>query len=263
MISPLSPALLIVSLTIISVSLADIATPPSALLPIPAAVFDPSEKDRDDLCRLLLRHPSVHVQSSMGRFSPDTAARLLFIDPTGIDAKGFAWMQTRPSDVEIVFTSRSSQWSMQGHELGVLDYLIKPLAAERLGQTIRRLLRLDWQSRSESTAQKLYVAFERGRRLVTVEEICAVRAFGNYTQVFLAAGATEIVLRSLSRWTETLPPDAFVRVHRNLIVNRTRIRSLARSEGDGRLLHVDGVPEPLPVSRRLSRDLQKLLPLAS
>ncbi len=51
--------------------------------------------------------------------------------------------------------------------------------------------------------------------MIAIDDICAIHAIGNYTQVLLAGGATEVVMRSLVRWEATLGGGRFIRVRRS------------------------------------------------
>ncbi|MDX2081908.1 MAG: LytTR family DNA-binding domain-containing protein [Terrimicrobiaceae bacterium] len=229
-------------------------------LPVPTIIHDSKTHDAAHLRNLLAMHPTVQVISSPGDpLSAQPPAKLVFIDPSDMSDALVAWLSSRPADVEVVFTARTEQWTMQAFEFGALDYLLKPISSERLAQTMRRLLRLDWGTAASvrSVPRRLFVAFERGRRVVALDDVCAIRALGNYTQVWLANGKTEVVLRSLIRWQESLPDGLFIRVHRTLLVNRNRIARLERGENDERVIEIEGLAERFPVSRRLARQVQR------
>jgi len=162
-------------------------------------------------------------------------------------------LAARPPSLDIILLSQDEKWASRAFELDALDFLVKPVPRERLGRSVRRLLRLDWSGprEAEPVSHQVFVPFERGRRLVAMNEICAIHAFGNYTQVVLAGGTTEIVLRSLRRWEETLSTGRFIRLHRSTLANAGRLRRVEMTEqGDGALAEMEGVAEKLPVSRR-------------
>lgn len=235
-------------------------------LPVLTIIHDSSLHDAAHLRGLLGMHPTVQVISSRLDYPlVDPAVKLIFLDPAEMSEALANWLSRRPADVELVFTARTDQWTMQAFEYGALDYLLKPVSSERLAQTMRRFLLLDWRAAAtiSPVPRRLFVAFERGRRVVALEDVCAIRALGNYTQVWLANGKTEVVLRSLIRWQEILPDELFIRVHRTLLVNRNRIVGLDRGDNDERILRIDGLKERFPVSRRLARNVQLAISLAA
>jgi two-component system LytT family response regulator len=236
-----------------------IAPPPigtaGSALPLPSAILDPDPASSERLRRLLFAHPSIDIVDC-----PDSPAgidwaaiRLLFCDLDRDPKPTLALLGERPPAVDVILLTSSERWAAKAFEADALDFLIKPVEKERLGRTIRRLLRLDWAApaREVEAGEQVFVPFERGRRLISINEICAIHAVGNYTQVLLAGGGSEIVLRPLRRWEETLAPGAFLRIHRSTLANARRLRRLEMvPEGDGALAEVAGLTEKLAVSRR-------------
>jgi len=224
-------------------------------LPLRAAIFATDTAECKQLGALLLVHPAIKASQTCTRLDQVDwdATRLLFCDLDTDTEAVIKRLSVRPPTVDIILFSREEKWASRAFELDALDFLLKPVTSERLGRSIRRLLRLDWSGSHEpdTPPNQVFVPFERGRRLVAMNEICAIHAFGNYTQVLLSGGATEIVLRSLRRWEETLSNGGFIRLHRSTLANSSRIRRLEMAEsGDGALAEMEGVAEKLPVSRR-------------
>ena len=224
-------------------------------LPLEAGIFavDPSEATR--FRRLLLAHPALKIAQVSSRLDEVgwSSLRLLFCDLDGSTPPLLERLASRPPSLDIILLSQEEKWASRAFELDALDFLVKPVAGERLGRTIRRLLRLDWSGprEAEPAPLQVFVPFERGRRLIAMNEICAIHAFGNYTQVVLAGGTTEIVLRSLRRWEETLASARFIRLCRTTLANAARLRRVEMTESsDGALAEMDGVAEKIPVSRR-------------
>lgn len=226
-------------------------------LPLPAAILDANLKDREQLRRLLLAHPSVDLKKEFS--TPEDISdtkfsfvRLLFCDLGEDPAQIFAWLGSRPSTLDVILMTKEEKWAARAFEVDALDFLLKPLSKEQLNRSTRRLLRLDWTIRSNAVPpEQTFVPFERGRRLVSVDEICAIQAFGNYTRILLANGTTEIAMRPLRRWEETLPKNSFLRIHRSTLANTRRLQRIELTgEGDECLAEVAGIEERLAVSRR-------------
>jgi two-component system, LytTR family, response regulator len=227
-------------------------------LPLPAAVLDADRQDRGHLRNLLLAHPSVDLKAELS--APEEIRetiesiflRLLFCDLGHDPAQILAWLANRPPTLDVILMSEEEKWAARAFEVDALDFLLKPLSKEQLNRSLRRLLRLDWSGNvSAAPAERAFVPFERGRRLVSVDEICAIQAIGNYTRILFADGTTEIAMRTLRRWEETLPKNSFLRIHRSTLANRKRVRRIELTgKGDECLAEVDGITERLAVSRR-------------
>ncbi len=247
------------------------SSPPSgrsAQLPLVAEIFSADRTFRDHLQRLLLRHPAITVTrtpESLGEVSW-SGARLLFCDLDGESERVLRMLGERPSSLDVILLAGEERWAAAAFEVDALDFLVKPVESDRVGRTVRRLLRLDWAAGSAEVAesvQRIFVPFERGRRLIAIDDICAIHAIGNYTQVLLAGGATEVVMRSLVRWEATLGGGRFIRIHRSTIANVARIRRLEVSaSGEGGLAEIEGLSEKQAVSRRCLAALRAALATA-
>lgn len=228
----------------------------SATLPLRTALLNPRPEEREQMHRLLLAHPSIEVVTSVGTLDEIdwSMIRLIVCDLESDAERLIARLCKRPSNVDVILISADPKWAAHAYEADALDFLVKPVEKVRLSRTIRRLLRLDWstETKDAEAGTRMFVPFDRGRRLVSTDEICAIQAIGNYTQVRLAGGATEVVMRSLRGWEESLVPGAFLRIHRSTLANAKRIRRIEMAaDGDGALAELDGLADTLAVSRRL------------
>ena len=164
---------------------------------------------------------------------------------------------------------------MRGFELNAVDYLLKPVAPERLFEALRRvrerLLARTAAAESESQAGVAVSAIAPGGNmrqvfvrdgdrcwLVRTDEISLLRAEGNYTRVFFA-GNQPTIPRSLGQIELRLDPALFFRANRSEIINLRRVTSIS-PEADGYVISLrDGVN--VVVSRRQAKVLRDLLAL--
>lgn len=228
----------------------------SATLPLRTALLNPRPEEREQMHRLLLAHPSIEVVAAVGALDEVdwSAIRLIICDLESNAERLLDRLCKRPPNVDVILISADPKWAAHSYEADAVDFLVKPVEKVRLSRTIRRLLRLDWstETKDAEAGARMFVPFDRGRRLVSTDEICAIQAIGNYTQVRLAGGATEVVMRSLRGWEDSLAPGAFLRIHRSTLANTKRIRRIEMAaDGDGALAELDGLNDTLAVSRRL------------
>jgi DNA-binding LytR/AlgR family response regulator len=104
---------------------------------------------------------------------------------------------------------------------------------------------------------RVYVRTGSATRFVPVAAICAVRSAENYTEVVLEGGETLLVLRTLKSLEEALPESHFVRIHRQALVNLTRVKKIERKGEDEVLFQLDAPVPPLPASRRAVAELKE------
>lgn len=166
----------------------------------------------------------------------------------------------------IVFVTAHDQHALEAFELNALDYLVKPVRAQRLAAALRKAggARAPDRERLGDAAGRMTGEGGRGREHLAVAERNRIVLVPVREIVFLKAEQKYVTLRTREREhlvEESLVSlereftDLFVRVHRNCLVARSAIRGferLASEEGDDAhwQVELDGVPEKLPVSRR-------------
>jgi len=162
------------------------------------------------------------------RYRPDAA----FIDvrlrgETGFDYAG----QLSGFEPRLIFLTAYDQYAIQAFECNAMDYLLKPVSPERLGEALYRIRRHELlKRRAASEGDAVFLRFDQAARLVPWKTISHIEAHGNYTQVFLSEGKSAMILRPLKDWLPLLPPGMFVRAHRGVIVRIHAVRSLDFSQ---------------------------------
>ncbi len=160
-----------------------------------------------------------------------------------------------------VLATAYEQHALEAFELGVVDYLLKPFSEERVVQCLRRLN----QRRPRATvAGPSRIVARRKRSLVFLEahEIWAFEAADRLTFVHTTHGTFDIDL-SLAA-VEASFARAFVRVHRNWLVNSTHIKELERDGHETKLFVGAGVAEAgrgvrVPVARERAAAVREML----
>jgi len=158
----------------------------------------------------------------------------------------------------IVFVTAYDEYAIKAFELRALDYLLKPVRRARLQAALERARGLRAPGRErlrglESAPRRNLSVPERGRvTLVPVAEILYLRAELKY--VTIRTAEREYLLEESLTHLEEEHAEAFVRVHRNALVAKSRIRGFEKTEvADGEqgwVVLLDGCAEKLPVSRR-------------
>ncbi len=165
----------------------------------------------------------------------------------------------------IIFVTAHDRHAVEAFELNALDYLLKPVRAERLAAALKKAAggaapNREQLARAATNAREYLSIAERNRIvLVPVRDIVFLRAELKY--VTLRTREREHLLEEPLVSLEKEFADRFVRIHRNCLVARAAIRGFERSldgEEAGWLVELEGIEERLPVSRRqwpIVRDL--------
>jgi DNA-binding LytR/AlgR family response regulator len=170
----------------------------------------------------------------------------------------------------VVFVTAFEQYALQAFEQGALDYLVKPVDAARLADTVARLKRqlagsapvsgaldamldqlagrLGQRVPVRSWLQWIKASVGNSVRLIAVEQVRFLRADDKYTMVVWDEGEA-LIRKSIRELAEQLDPERFVQTHRSVIVNLACVSEVVRGVNETAELHLRGHGEVLPVSR--------------
>lgn len=204
---------------------------------------------------------------AMAEHQPDVA----FLDirmpgMTGLEVAA-AMAEASPA-TQIVFVTAYDQYAIDAFETGAVDYLLKPIAPERLASTVSRLQAriasgaLDASALAALIARLgstivpapveplVWITASAGKetRLIMVDDVIYFRADQKYTVVATAQG--EALLRKpIRELLDALDPAIFKQIHRSTIVNLRAIASISRDDTGKGLIKLRALPEVLSVSQ--------------
>ncbi len=232
-------------------------------MPLTVVVVDDEPLARERLRSLLADQHGVQVVAEAGdglaalqacaEHRPDLV--LLDISMPGVDglevARHLAAFDPRPA---VVFCTAYDEHALSAFEAAAIDYLMKPVRAERLASALERARtfvagRASAPAPSSSQPRTHLCARLRGSlRLIPLDDVHYLQAEEKYVVVHHARGE-DLIEESLKSLEEEFA-SRFVRIHRNCLVARHELMELRRAE-DGRVQAVlRHAPVPLEVSRR-------------
>jgi DNA-binding LytR/AlgR family response regulator len=192
----------------------------------------------------------------------DTEVDAVFLDirMPGLDGMELARILRRfARPPAIVFVTAYDDGAVDAFDLGVTDYVRKPVRAERLGESLRRVsgTRLLPAPAPAAPTDEPAIPVELAgtTRMLPRSSVRWVEAQGDYARLH-TADASHLVRVSLATLAERWADAGFVRIHRSYLVQIRLIAEL-RLTGSGYVVAVDGVE--LPVSRRHTRELKDKL----
>jgi DNA-binding LytR/AlgR family response regulator len=192
----------------------------------------------------------------------DTEVDAVFLDirMPGLDGMELARILRRfAHPPAIVFVTAYDDGAVDAFDLGVTDYVRKPVRAERLGESLRRVagVRLTPAPPPTTPTDEPAIPVELAgtTRMLPRSSVRWVEAQGDYARLH-TADASHLVRVSLATLAERWADAGFVRIHRSYLVQIKLISEL-RLTNSGYVVAVDGVE--LPVSRRHTRELKDKL----
>ena len=226
-----------------------------------ALIVDDERLARVELRRLLAAHPAIAIvgEAANGVAALDEIARLtpdlLFLDIQMPAMTGFELLERLEDVPQVIFTTAYDAFAIKAFEVNALDYLLKPIAPERLAAALARL-------RAPVRREPLEQVFVRdGDRcwIVRLTEISLFESEGNYTRVHFRA-ERPLVRRSLNALEERLDPHVFFRANRAQIFSLKWIESVDEAVSGGLVVTLRG-GRTVDMSRRRSDRLREILSL--
>jgi len=191
---------------------------------------------------------------------------LLDVHMPGVDGIEVARaLRSRPDAPAVVFVTAHASHAVTAFDLDAVDYLTKPVRAERLQQALQKAERFLKERRAlqaEAQVSETVLIQDRGRaERVPLSEVLYLKSEYKYLTVRTAT-RSHILDGSLNEFEERYP-NRFLRVHRNALVARWAIRALEKyddgEDAEGWALRLDAIPEPVAVSRRQLAAVREVL----
>jgi DNA-binding LytR/AlgR family response regulator len=249
-----------------------------------ALIADDEAPMRDLLrARLLAVWPVLEIVAEAANGSDAVALAqqhtpdIVFLDirmpgMNGIDAARHLY-----SRCHIVFVTAYDQYALDAFEQGAMDYLLKPVSAERLARTCERLrarlarppqdigaqlAQLAQQMQQAAPAKPAYLRWIQAQvggnlRMVSTREVLFFQSDEKYTRVQTAT-AELLIRKTLKELSDELDPDEFWRIHRSTLVRVDAIVEVARDMRGRHMLRLKGHKEELEVSRNHTHLFQQM-----
>lgn len=163
---------------------------------------------------------------------------LIFLDVQMSRLNGITLAQHLPENTRIIITTAYPDYALQGYEMDVIDYLLKPFSFSRFARAVHKmsLLKENKIEENEGNQQKLkpagddfiFVRTDYKTLKVKIADIMYIEGSGNYVTLHTKAGKI-LVLQNMKNFEEQMLPYQFMRVHRSYIISFNHIDSIEKN----------------------------------
>jgi DNA-binding LytR/AlgR family response regulator len=165
-------------------------------------------------------------------FLNDHKVDLIFLDINMPKLRGFDLLRTIAHPPQVIVTSAYQEYALEGFELSVCDYLLKPFSFERFLKAVNKAMdsltptpETRPLATKTSSGGSLFIKGEKKYHQVRLDDIIYIEACGNYSTVFLKR--SEIITpEKISSLEKMLVSGNFIRVHRSFIVSASKIQEI-------------------------------------
>ena len=186
------------------------------------------------------------------------AVDLIFLDIQMPKLSGIDFLKTLKNPPKVIFTTAFRDYAIEGFELEVADYLLKPIPFDRFLKGVAKVLHqqpatVQYNNSTKPEASDNYVYFKVDKKMVKthMSDILYIESIKDYVKV--RTGEKEIITQQkISYLEESLPKEQFIRIHRSFIVNREKIDAYSATD-------VEIGKHQVPIGRNYKNDVMKIL----
>jgi DNA-binding LytR/AlgR family response regulator len=177
---------------------------------------------------------------------------LVFLDIEMPHKTGINFLKETPyKNFLVIITTAYPSHALEGYELNVLDYLLKPIAIERFLIACNKAWQYFEKERQKKADTYFFVKAEGRIEKIEYEDILYIESLGNYLTLYLTWGKM-IVYLTLRGLLEQLPENEFIQVHKSYIINKSKVKRI-----ENNTISIDKYT--VPIGQKMKEDVLKLI----
>ncbi|MEM7513195.1 MAG: LytTR family DNA-binding domain-containing protein [Bacteroidota bacterium] len=166
---------------------------------------------------------------------------LVFLDIQMPYLTGVEWVKSMKEAPKIIFTTAYADYALEGYELDVMDYLMKPISFDRFYKAAQKAQDY-FQTTNSEKAEYCFLKVDKRLEKVRFADILFLEAMQNYVKVFVGEKVL-VVHQPLKKLKELLPEEDFLQTHKSFLVAKSHVTAI-----EGNQLIVENIHK-LPISR--------------
>lgn len=208
--------------------------------PIAAEILENFVSKDEDLHLVAKCSDAVYAGSLLNRHDID----LMFLDLHLPVVKGFDFLKKLKNPPLVIVTTAYHQYAVEGYELDIVDYLMKPIPYERFTKAVEKfkyLMNAEEALLEAADREHIFISSGKKQIKIVLYDIFFIESLREYIHIHTKAG-TITVKMPISRIEESLDPKIFVRIHKSYIISKPKIEVRSAS-----MIQVMG--KKLPIGR--------------
>ncbi len=181
---------------------------------------------------------------------------LIFLDINMPKLSGFEFLRTLPKPPNVIVTTAYTEFAIEGYELNVVDYLLKPFSFDRFIQAINKISAPNFTNSEIPDIRenkRIFLKGDKKYHQIPIDQIISIEAYGNYSKVHLINDQTLLTHHTMTNFEKKLPSAEFIRVHKSYIVSISKIKII-----EGNRVKIGGGRE-LPIGQTYRNAVQLLI----
>ena len=147
---------------------------------------------------------------------------LIFLDINLPEMSGVSFLRSLVHPPLVIFTTAYSQYAVDGFDLEVVDFLLKPFSFERFCKAVNKARERLNSKAAAPLSNKITVKCDRKIYQLGIDDILFIETCGDYVSIHLSDKKL-LVHGTLKSWEEKLKGSSFLKVHRTALINLSKI----------------------------------------
>jgi len=165
-------------------------------------------------------------------FLKNNTADIIFLDIEMPKISGLQFLQKMNIESMVILTTAFPQYALEGYELDIIDYLLKPFALSRFLKAVQKAKDFyQMKTRTAGAIQPSYIFIKSDKRIEKIElnDILYAESVGNYVSIY-TENKKIIAYLTMKSLESQLPADDFIKIHQSYLVNRSKIEAIEGNE---------------------------------
>lgn len=187
----------------------------------------------------------------------ENSVDLIFLDLNMPRLKGFEFLRTLPTSPKVIVTTAYSEFALEGYDLNISDYLLKPFSFERFLKAVNKAtnptttVQANIKTEDNNQEKRIFLRSNKKYIQVSINTILYIEAAGNYTKV-ITTTETIMVREKISDLIALLPTKDFLQAHKSYAIATKHIHSI-----DGNRIYIND--HTIPIGKFYKANIEKLL----
>lgn len=182
---------------------------------------------------------------------------LIFLDINMPKLSGLEFLKTLSNQPKIIITTAYKEFALEGYELNIDDYLLKPFNFSRFVKSVSKVSdalankSMSIQNSENTVDTKIFIKEDKKYYQIKLKDIVFIQAYGNYVKINMVDRMI-ISHQTLTSFTHNLPENQFIRVHKSFIISIDKIELI-----EGNRIHIRD--HKIPIGKMYKLNVNRLI----
>jgi DNA-binding LytR/AlgR family response regulator len=189
-----------------------------------------------------------------GAFLSHQKADLVFLDIEMPKLSGLEWLKNITSKPMVILTTAFPEYALEGYELSIIDYLLKPISFSRFLKAVEKAKEYAEMKNAaivQPSPEWLFVRSEKRIEKIEMIAILYIESVGNYVNI-ITFEKNILCYLTLKGIESQLPPSLFIKIHQSYLINLSKVEAI-----DGNQVKINN--KLLPISRGYKEMFMKII----